>query len=108
EVRLRMQPACCISQQYLYTASLGGLASIKNDRSAFCPAMLRDHRKVMAFTPALQLFYGCSTKGIASSQHHLLALLLKLTGQFTDSGSFACTVDPHQEDDKRARTGRKS
>ena len=60
-----------------------------------------DDRDIEFFCPAAQLFDGSSTKGIACTQDHALALLLVVIGQLGDRRCFSCPIDTDDHLDKR-------
>jgi hypothetical protein len=51
-----------------------------------------------ALAPELELVHGGGPEGIGRAQHHLLAPLVELGGQFADGGGFAHAVDAHHHD----------
>ena len=105
QVALVLQAASGIGDQHVSPAGAGSLDGVINDGSGVGTGVLGNHRNVVALTPHLQLLDGGSTEGIASGQHHALALGLELLGQLADGGGLADAVHADHQDDVRLLAG---
>ena len=96
-----MQTACGVGNDHVIAACGGRLYGIENDSRRVCALARTDDGHTGAFCPDLQLFAGCSTEGIACSQHHLFALAGVVICQLCNAGGLAHAVHSNDQNDGR-------
>ena len=93
QVRLGVQPARGVRNQYVDLTRARGLQPVENHRSRLGAVLLRDDRYTVALGPGLQLFAGRSAKGIAGDEHDLQSLGHQPVGELSDRRRLARAVD---------------
>src|SRR3954463_16051031 len=105
ETFLGVQPARGIDDNRVQTTRAGGVDRIKSHRGRVSPGCASNAGKPQAVGPDLQLRHGPSPVRIRGGKQHLATLLLKLPVELGSSGCLSSSIDPNDENDRRARTG---
>ncbi|EJW98499.1 hypothetical protein EVA_13394 [gut metagenome] len=101
EVHLVVQTSCCVDDDNVGIVCLSRTDSIVGYTCWVAAHLLFDDGYTDTFAPDTELFYCCCSEGIGCAKIHFLAGLLKLVGQFANSGSLTDTVDTYDHDDVR-------
>ena len=105
QVRLAVQPAGRVCDQYVAAAGFGRLHRVEGDCSRIRAGLLRDQVRAGALSPDGQLFDRRSAEGVARRQHHLAAFAAESAREFADAGGLARTVHADDEDHVGLRGG---
>ena len=78
---------------------LGACHGVVGHRCRVGAHLVLDNRHTNAFAPNFELFVGSGTISVGGTEHHLVASLCELVGEFADCSGFSHSVDTHHHDD---------
>ena len=105
QVRLRLQAAGGVRDQYVGAAAARSAQGIEGHRGRICARCLCDQFGARARGPDAELLGRCCAEGVTRGKHDLESLLRVEIGEFADGRRLARTVHADHENRERLARG---